>query len=100
MKTESRSPQAILKTEVDRRKFQKHPLEMMHEFLFTLCCALKTSEMSGSVTRETLPLFFPLMCVRAHACRHTYAHVHMHNLASIYNLPVEWQEYFLFDQGR
>lgn len=48
---------------------------------------------------DSSPLL-PPMCVRAHACMHTYAHVHMHNLASIYNLPVEWQEYFLFDQGR
>lgn len=73
METESRSPQGILKTGVDRRKFQKHPLEMMHEFLFTLCCALKTSEMSGSLTRETPPLFFPpCVCVHMHAC------IHMH----------------------
>lgn len=67
MKTEYRSLQANLKTEVDRRKFQKHPLEMTHEFLFALCCALKTSEMNGSLTTETPPLFFPLTCVHAHA---------------------------------
>lgn len=96
MRTEYRSPQAILKTEVDRRKFQKHPLEMMHKFLFASCCALKTSE---SLKGDALSSLLPPYCVCArmmHAC----IYMHMHSLAFIYNLQVEWQECFLSNQGR